>query len=122
MDSHITHELYIGEHPISILQSEEGEIYAQFDHPKPTPEKEECLLAYLHYEGFLPTDQDVWTDKNQETMSPKIVVSLTDGTKEMFSLTYSEVLSYDPDAHEVVIATLGKIITLENVARIETQG
>lgn len=115
-------ELNIQGFPISICTSEEGDIFAHFDAPVPPANTQEAILSYLHAEGFLPDGAKATAKaETPPTETPKIVVVLDNGTKEVFALDRSEILLYDPNAREVTIALDGKLLSFSHVKTVETQ-
>lgn len=123
----IVQELYVHGFPVQILKSEEGEIFAAFDAPQPSPEESEKILAYLRNEGFLPEDpgwlppSEQEPPQNKQILTPKIVITHEDGSKETFALDQSDILAYDPDLHEVTISLHGKVHLIDHVTAVETQ-
>lgn len=119
-------EIYVRGFPISICRTEEGEIFAHFDHPVPKPEVQEAHIAYLKNEGILPS-QASSSAANLISQTPeridhaKIVVNFTTGASECFPVEKSEILCFDPSTHTATISSYGKIVELKDVEKIHVQ-
>lgn len=111
----ILHHLHIGEYPVDIVQSEEGDTYASFDFPLPSPEEADRIESYLTAEGFLQKK-----NVSVQTETKKFTVFFKDGTTESYRLEDAEILAFDQPHGCATILLGGKAFELENVKGIET--
>lgn len=119
-----TKNLQINGFQITILKDKTGETRTIFNNPTPSTKQKEKILSYLFNEGFIQTPPQKTHQSHMEQTpitTPKIILTLEDGSKETYQLDRSAILAYDPDMKEITISLFGKAHLINHVASVATQ-
>lgn len=120
MQNTVLHELHFGDHPVTILRNEEGDIYPAYELPYPTGEEADKIEAYLAAEGFLGKPPEAEKEPPQ-VLTPGMVVRYKTGTNEFYSNEHADLVTYDKEAGCAVLLFGGKAIELTDIVSLEQE-